>query len=164
LVMMILTVPFVVRRPTEPDPEPDEEPETDPDLEAPDLETPPAIVPVPPEGYPTVASVPTERPQPRAKPQAFKFRELKRYEVTVDALPVTGVTLQQLADQIIPYLRMASPDYDTTAVIERAGHPATRVRFTASCLFAHSEALDRERSFAGVGSMWLVSARDLGPY
>lgn len=162
LVLALLTVPFMRTAGAAVPPKE----ETDPPLPPDPPEVPPerAVVPLPAEGYPTITQVPTESPQPRATPKAAKFRALKRYEVTLDALPVTGVTLQFLVDSVLPYLRLVNPDFSSTEVVRRNTFAATRVRFTASCLFNHDEALDRERSIAGVGSVWLVRIVDRGAY
>jgi hypothetical protein len=116
------------------------------------------------ELFPTVPEVPTEPPKERAAPKTFKFKALHRYEVTVDALPVPGVSLRKLAEAVIPYMRMTDPDFSSTETVKRNGHDATRVRMQVSSLFDHEEPLERERSFAGVGSIWLVRAVDRGPY
>jgi len=149
----------------EPPPEPIELP---PFMPVPPLtlpELPPLFPGLPPiDPYPTTPEVPTEPPQERAKPKVYKFRALHRYEVTVDALPVPGVSLRKLAESVIPYMRMTDPDFSSTESVKRNGRDATRVRMQVSSLFDHEEPLERERSFAGVGSIWLVRAVDRGSY
>jgi hypothetical protein len=166
--------------PPEPEPAPEPEPEPAPEpapIEIPPFEQlPPLTMPEPPaappawptlpgiEPVPSTPSVPTEPPRPRAKPPTFKFRALHRYEVVVDVLPVDGVSLQELAEKVIPYMRMTDPDVESRQPVQRNGKPATRLKLTVNTLFQHEEPLDRERSFAGVGSIWIVSARDLGAF
>jgi hypothetical protein len=179
VISLITTLPFLglhVAKAATPEPKPEPEPGPEPQPPAPPIAIPP-FTPLPPlempewpefwhvpEYFPSAPSVPTEPPRERARPKTVTFKALHRYEVTVDVLPVKGVSLRSLAEFVIPYLRMTDPDFAGTATVERNGHQVTRVRMTVNSLFTHEEPIERERSFAGVGSIWIVSAKDLGEY
>jgi hypothetical protein len=121
--------------------------------------TPPAPSNLPP---PSVPSVPTEPPKPRAVPKTVKMLALHRYEIVADVLPVHGVSLITAARKILDSMRMDKPDLEGRDTVTREGvGEVTRVRFTANTLINNEIELDRQRSFAGVGSVWVVSCKEV---
>jgi hypothetical protein len=116
----------------------------------------------PPGSVPTVPSVPTEPPQPRATPKTVRVLALHRYEVVADLLPVDGVGLQSAAAKILDALRLDDSDLQSHKTVERAGvGKVTRVTFRVSSLINNEFPLDRQISTAGVGSVWVVSIKDI---
>ena len=112
---------------------------------------------------PTVPSVPTEQPRPRAPSQEFKFVALHRYEIVADVLPVDGVGLREVATRALVHLRFDDGALKTYKTVERAGVEVTRVTFHANSIINNLIAIGRQYSIAGVGSVWLVSAKEVGP-
>lgn len=121
--------------------------------------TPP---PMPPGVVPTAPSVPTEPPKPRATPKTIKLTALHRYKVEADVLPVDGVGLKSAAEKILTALYLDDADLDNYRTVERAGvGEVTRVRFDVNSLINQEIALERQRSIAGVGSVWVISVKDI---
>lgn len=111
---------------------------------------------------PTVPSVPTEPPKPRATPKVVKVQALHRYEVVADVLPVDGVGLRAAAKQLLDSLRLDDPSVDGAAPVEREGvGKVTRVTLQVNSLINNEFPLDRQISTAGVGSVWIVSIKDV---
>ena len=106
------------------------------------------------------APTPTEPPKPRGKPKAINLRSMHQYELVIDVLPVGN-----LGDCIATFgklygLKMAGGELSEGA--ERNGHKTQRVKVTANAIIGRTIHLEREISFAGVGSIWFVSAVDKG--
>jgi hypothetical protein len=123
------------------------------------------VLPTPaPSNIPSVPSVPTEPPKPRATPKEFAFTALHRYELTVDVLPVDGVGLRTVATQALSQLSFDDGELKTYRTVDRAGvGEVTRVTFSANSLTHRRVPLDRQISIGGVGSVWLVAAKEVGP-
>jgi hypothetical protein len=123
---------------------------------------PPAPSSLPP--VPSVPSVPTEQPKPRATPKQFAFTALHRYEIEADVLPVDGVGLATVASKALAHLRFEDGALKTYKTVQRAGvGEVTRVKFEANSIIHNRIDLDRQYSIAGVGSVWLVAAKEVGP-
>lgn len=121
---------------------------------------PPASSALPPP--PTVPSVPTEQPKPRATPKTYKVQGLHRYEIVADLLPVDGVSIREAATKVLDSFRLDGAELKAVEPLERAGvGKVTRVTFTANSLINNEVPLDRQLSVAGVGSVWVVSIKDL---
>jgi hypothetical protein len=111
---------------------------------------------------PTVPSVPTEPPKPRATPKTVKVQALHRYEVVADVLPVDGVSLRTAASKLLDALRLEDADLKGAEPLEREGvGKVTRVTFQVNSLINNEFPLDRQISTAGVGSVWIVSLKDV---
>lgn len=111
---------------------------------------------------PRQQTIPTERPKPRAAPREVKFIALSRYEIEADVLPVDGVGLRDVASKALAHLRFDDPTLKGYRTVDRPGvGKVTRVKFRANSLINNSIALDREYGIAGVGSVWLVAAKEL---
>lgn len=111
---------------------------------------------------PTVPSVPTEPPKPRATPKVFAVQALHRYEVVADVLPVDGVSLTTAATKLLDSLRLDDAALKKIEPLERAGvGKVTRVTFQVNSLINNEFPLDRQISTAGVGSVWIVSIKDV---
>lgn len=111
---------------------------------------------------PTVPTVPTEQPEPRATPKTAKVQALHRYEVVADVLPVKGVSLTTAATKILDSLRLDDPSLKGYKTVEREGvGEVTRVTFTVNSLINNEFPLERQLSTAGVGSVWVVSIKDV---
>lgn len=123
------------------------------------------VVPTPaPSNLPSVPSVPTEQPKPRATPKEFAFTALHRYELEVDVLPVDGVGLQAVAKQALSQMRFDDGELKTYKTVQRAGvGSVTRVKFQANSITNSRIPIDRQLSIGGVGSVWLVAAKEVGP-
>lgn len=116
----------------------------------------------PPGSIPTAPTVPTEPPKPRATPKTAKVQALHRYEVVADVLPVKGVGLQSAASKILDSLRLEDPDVKGYKTVEREGvGKVTRVTFRVNSLINNEFPLDTQQSTAGVGSVWVVSIKDV---
>ncbi len=128
---------------------------------------PPATTPQPPQpqpsNVPTTPSVPTEQPRPRATPKTVKIQALHRYEVVADVLPVDGVSLRSAAMKILDSLRLDDPSLERSpTTVDRPGvGEVTRVTFRVNSLIDNEFSLDRQLSTAGVGSVWVVSIKDV---
>lgn len=124
----------------------------------------PSVLPRNPPGTPTVPRVPTEQPRPRAPAREYEFTALHRYDITADVLPVDGVGLTTVAKRALAHLHFDDASLKGYKTIERPGvGKVTRVRFHANALINNPVAFDREIGLAGVGSIWLVSAKEVGP-
>lgn len=125
--------------------------------------TSPVVPPPAPSNYPTVPSVPTEQPRPRAPAQEFKFVALHRYEIEADVLPVDGVGLSEVAQKALAHLRFDDGALKGYKTVQRDGVDVTRVKFEANSIINNRIAFSRQYSIAGVGSVWLVSAKEVSP-
>lgn len=131
---------------------------------------PSQLPPVDPN-VPTAPSVPTEQPRPRSPAAEFKFTSLHRYELTVDVLPVDGVGLPTVAKQALATMRFDDPALKRYKTVKRevvSGAvtkvvEVTQVVFQANAITNQTLPLDRQVSIAGVGSVWLVSAKEVSP-
>lgn len=116
-----------------------------------------------PSNLPHVPSVPTEQPKPRATPKEFAFTALHRYDIEADVLPVDGVGLRAVATKALAHLYFDDASLKTYRSVQRPGvGEVTRVRFVANSLINNRVAFDRQIAIAGVGSVWLVSAKEVG--
>lgn len=112
--------------------------------------------------FPTTPTAPTEPPKPRATPETFKVQALHRYEVVADVLPVKGVGLTTAATKILDSLRLDDPSLKNYRTVDRAGvGEVTRVTFQVNSLINNEFPIDRQLSTAGVGSVWVVSIKDI---
>jgi hypothetical protein len=114
----------------------------------------PAPVPIPPF-FPT----PTEAPKPRAPAQSVQLQALHRYRFVVDVLPVVG--LRDIAERLLPRLGLGGVDIESTVDAKRGDRAVTRATFQANMLTPQIIELEREQAFAGIGSIWIVSAEDV---
>jgi hypothetical protein len=118
--------------------------------------------PAPPSfPHPTTPSVPTEAPKPRAAPKYFGFKALRSYDVVVDVLPVQGVDLREMATKMLPVMGLVSPDFHSSKPAIRDGVAVSRVNMTVNSLLNRRVPMERQQSLAGVGSVWLVSAKEV---
>lgn len=108
---------------------------------------------------PIMPTIPTRPPEPRATPKTVTLEALHRYRVVADVLVVKS--LGDFASRVLPRLSMRSVDLKDRQPVVRDGRKMERVTFEANMLIPQKLELEREQAFAGVGSVWIVSAVDV---
>jgi hypothetical protein len=96
---------------------------------------------------------------PRATPKTVKTTALHRYRFVVDVLPVKS--LEDVAGRLLPRLGLAGLDVESTRDAMRGTREVTRATLQANMLTPQTFELDREQSYAGIGSIWIVSVTDV---
>jgi len=119
----------------------------------------PPMGPPPPPAVPLFFNIPTETPKPRAPARTVALQSLHRYRFVVDVLPVVG--LRDVATRLLPRLGLGGVDLESTSEAKRNGNDVTRAVFQANMLTPQTIELEREQAFAGIGSIWIVSAEDV---
>lgn len=122
-------------------------------------EEPGGIGSLPPVVFPMEPTIPTEPPRPRATPKTVTLTALHRYRLVVDVLAVNS--LKDVATRLLPKLGFAGVDLEDTADVKRNGIDVTRATLLANVLTTQVYELERENGFAGIGSLWLVSAKEV---
>lgn len=121
--------------------------------------------PIPTEGWggATEPTIPTEPPRPRATPNTITLEALHRYRLVVDVRAVHS--LRDVAVRLLPKLGFAGVDLEGTVDVKRdvSGKQidVTRATLQANILTTQVYELERENGFAGIGSLWLVSAKEV---
>lgn len=116
-----------------------------------------------PENPPTSPSSPTEQPRPRAPSAEFHFTALNRYQIVADVLPVAGVGLVTVATKALAHLKFDGASLKSYKSVQREDvGEVTRVTFVANSIIDNTVSFDRQYSIGGVGSVWLVSAEEVG--
>lgn len=107
-------------------------------------------------------TIPTEPPKPRPAAKTVQLTALHSYEFVADVLPVGSLASMEA---IFPLLGLAPPSQVTELGkgAKRNGQETHRIRFTAHVLLPRTVELEREQAYAGLGSVWIVSAVDKGP-
>lgn len=114
---------------------------------------PPGGVPAPPWALP--APVPTP-------PSMVAIKAGRRYEAVVDVQAADGVGLRSAATKIIDALKLDDPSLKGYKNVERPGvGEVTRVTLRVTSLIDNSFPLETRLQTPGVGSVWLVSVKDV---
>jgi hypothetical protein len=122
---------------------------------------PPFPSPLPPLGVPAPPwALPPLPPPPPPKMIAVKAGH--RYEVVADVQSAEGVSTSSAAKQILDALHLADPERKGYENVDRPGvGEVTRVKLRVTTLVDHSFPLDTLIRIAGVGSIWVVSIKDV---
>lgn len=120
------------------------------------------LAPSPPSP-PGPAPMPSE-PKPRATPKTVTLQALHKYEIVADVLPIEGVSKTDFAEKAIAFFGLSSPKFRDAKDAQHDGWDVTRVTLQANNLSNRTVELDRFYKIAGAGTIWLVSARDVGVF